>query len=781
MPTNAESFVGSYVSSLETFWNKEREEAKSILMKEEGNRGAYIQMLEQSIRAADDDIRNWTSLEGQADRAERKLILERQRLSISRAKARRRGMRSGSVAGSAFDDLESKFAQKATGKGEKSLNLAQAIRGSGGKSDEEVAKAIVNQLQDETDLSSLIAKTGVGITGTAGVENRVAAGSGVLRTLMERNARNRLGLSKQALQMAAATMVGLHGFDAQGRQIDSQSNLLGPEMVSKLRGAVTMRADKAVAAAPKGGEDKALADELQRSGFLLEDFLPAMEASGLIQRREDLERRLAEERAARVPDLEAETERRFLERVGTSGAGEGLEFANRGIVGALQFMSEGKKQRKESEARRAGIAAEQAEFDAMTPNERLLFRTTGLGMGSYQKHGNNVPPGVNPDLWNLASQIANQSKSGGFSSRDDIVVQARALVNQLESTKRMSPEERENALEQTLEFYSMQKMGDFPPPAPPVERVVDEVEAAVEAADPDKKRSGSSAAARAAAAAKAAREKAAREKAEAAKAKKKGLSGSLGLSRRDIEEIRRFGQADYTGYLQNKLGVTGAKKANDRLYGSNQKRLTAMLSDSRYGPEVVKKIQALSKGPTIRSDVAPTLMDKHPNSRLAVHSFLSKLLDVVESNAPREGQNIRDTGVSLARHLSLNPADAGRGSGALEDWRFEGRETGPIRPRISPEDLLIAEEEGQKLFETYEYEDLEGRSRAERRPNPIGALDAVARRDAERLQLAALGFPQVSESEMQSELDARYELEGLVEDDKAQAAASAAILAGFEQ
>ncbi len=42
-----------------------------------------------------------------------------------------------------------------------------------------------------------------------------------------------------------------------------------------------------------------------------------------------------------------------------------------------------------------------------------------------------------------------------------------------EKVKNMSPEERENALEQTLEFYSMQKMGDFPPPVSPVEEVVD--------------------------------------------------------------------------------------------------------------------------------------------------------------------------------------------------------------------------------------------------------------------------------------------------------------------
>lgn len=655
MPTNAESFVGSYVSSLETFWNKEREEAKSILMKEEGNRGAYIQMLEQSIRAADDDIRNWTSLEGQADRAERKLILERQRLSISRAKARRRGMRSGSVAGSAFDDLESKFAQRATGKGEKSLNLAQAATRSGGKSDEEAAKAIVLQLQNETDLSSLIAKTGVGITGTAGLENRVAAGSGMLRTLMERNARNRLGLSKQALQMAAATMVGLHGFDAQGRPIASQSNLLGPEMVSKMRGAVTMRADKAVAAAPSGGEDKALADELQRSGFLLEDFLPAMEASGLIQRREDLERRLAEERAARVPDLEAEAERRFLERVGTSGAGEGLEFAGRGIVGALQFASQERQQRRALDERRASLTARQGSLDAMTPNARLLQRTTGLAMGSYQKHGNNIPPGVNPDLWNLASQITNQSKSGGFDSRDDIVVQARALVNQLESTKRMSPEERENALEQTLEFFGMQKMGDFPPPAPPVERVVDEVDAAVEAADPDKKRGGAAAAAKAAAATKAAKEKAEREKAEAeAKAKeKRDAAQGRGLSRRDVGMLSRIGAMRGWEFLDMPTTLKGrllsrkvsASHQNNRLDELKKKNTerAQRLRRSGISPSIITSASKTIKNMSLPEGAKGSLLERA--ARIQAYSVV---LDMIEQQ--------RDSGtVSLSKHLRDNP------------------------------------------------------------------------------------------------------------------------------
>ena len=647
MPTNAESFVGSYVSSLETFWNKEREEAKSLLMKEEGNRGAYIQMLEQSIRAADDDIRNWTSLEGQADRAERKLILERQRLSISKAKARRRGIRSGSVAGSAFDDLESKFAQKATGKGEKSLNLAQAATRSGGKSDEEAAKAIVLQLQNETDLSSLIAKTGVGITGTAGLENRVAAGSGMLRTLMERNARNRLGLSKQALQMAAATMVGLHGFDAQGRQIDSKSMLLGPEMVSKMRGAVTMRADKAVAAAPSGGEDKALADELQRSGFLLEDFLPAMEASGLIQRREDLERRLAEERAARVPDLEAETERRFLERVGTSGAGEGLEFAGRGIVGALQFASQERQQRRALDERKASLTTRQSSLDAMTPNARLLQRTTGLAMGSYQKHGNNVPPGVNPDLWNLASQIANQSKSGGFSSRDDIVVQARALVNQLESTKRMSPEERENALEQTLEFFGMQKMGDYPPPAPPVERVVDEVTQAVEDADPDAGRGNRSDAAKAAAEAKA--------KADADAKEKRDATQAQGLSRRDIKMLSRVGLKRALEFLDFPTTMRGRLTSRKTSAGYQHKRLD---EHKKKNNEQAQRLRRSGVSPNIISSGTEAIKNmslpdgKRPHKglleRAARIEALSIVLDMIEQQ--------QDSGTfSLSKHLRDNP------------------------------------------------------------------------------------------------------------------------------
>ena len=185
MPSNAESFVDSYVTSLESYWNREREETKALLVKEEGNRAAYISSLEQSIRAADDDIRNWTNLQGTADRAERRLILERQRLNISRTKARRRSLRSGSVAGVAFDKLEGKFAKAATGKGEKGLNLSKIMSNMGSGSKQDQALALMDILSNETDLAGLIASSGTGALGSAGIESSVAAGSGIMQPFLQ--------------------------------------------------------------------------------------------------------------------------------------------------------------------------------------------------------------------------------------------------------------------------------------------------------------------------------------------------------------------------------------------------------------------------------------------------------------------------------------------------------------------------------------------------------------------------------------------------------------------
>ena len=613
MPSNAESFANSYVNSVEVSWNREREEAKSLLVIEEGNRAAYISSLEQSIRAADDDIRNWTNLQGTADRAERRLILERQRLSLSRAKSRRRGLRSGSVAGQAFDKLEAKFAKAATGKGEKGLNLAGAMAGSGGRSKEQQALALISILQNETDLAGLIATSRTGSQGTAGIESSVAGGSGIMRTLLERNARGAgLGVDREVLQMAAAGMVGLWGVGPEA-PVDHHQ-LLDPAMASQMRGAVAQRANTAVASASSGGEDKALADELERSGFLLEDFLPAMEASGLI----------------------------------------------RGLVGAFQFMGEGRQQQQELEAETTALAAEQAEFDAMTPNERLLFRTTGQAMGSFQKHGSNIPPGVSEDLWTLATQIANQSKAGGFASRDDIVVQARALVGQLDSTKNMSPEERENALEQTLEFYSMQKMGDFPPPVSPVERVVDEVTQAVEDADPDAGRGNRSDAAKAAAKAKAAAEAKAKAEADAkAKAKKeeRKTAGRLGLSTRDLRFISNLGmkrgvEALYAVRASPSLTRDYSGPAS-RLKSENSQRAEA-LQNSGFPPDLIRA--AANRASTLSFSeyppgVAENSLAKKLYEQTARQHAYGTMLDMIAQQQGSES-------LSLPRYLEVNP-DAG--------------------------------------------------------------------------------------------------------------------------
>ena len=141
---------------------------------------------------------------------------------------------------------------------------------------------------------------------------------------------------------------------------------------------------------------------------------------------------------------------------------------------------------------------------------------------------------------------------------------------------------------------------------------------------------------------------------------------------------------------------------------------------------------------------------------------MSKLLDVVESNAPGEGQNVGKTGLSLARHLSLNPADAAKPSAAFRPIPF-------VTGHPSADDWEVADSDPFNTSPDSAYSS-----------SPFPGTD-LRRMTREELQLAALGFPQTSEQEMQFSLDAVFDPEDEAKRAKEQTAREDEILAGFAE
>lgn len=539
MPSNAQTYTDLYVSSVEQRVNLEAEEAKSILVEEMKDNRAYIESIQDQIGALDDDIRSWTQLGGDVDRAERRLLLDQQRHLLNVSKERRRGARSSATVTRAFDDLRNKFSRTASGRGERGgVQLARAMGRS--RSEDAQAMSLVQSFGTETDLGALILKENVGRESPERTRERaLASGMGIYDALKERAQREGIRVSDGVLRKAAAGMVGLWGPGVQ-----DQSALLNEGMYNQARQAVVTRT-RSRSSSQNVSMPEAVSAELQASGFALDDILPTIEAMGLIDRRSALQQQLQQAQAQRVQDVEAELDRRILER--TEGVGEGLPFVGRGFVGMMQFQAEGRQRREELAQRQAQNQSQRQFIDSLNPNERMLLRATGHGISSFQRHGVNRPPEVSDGLWSIGSQLATMAKAGGFADNNDIVVKARAMVNQLGEAEGVSPQVRDNMLGQALEFFVMQRQADFPEPvqAPVEEEAPDPVDAALERGDPDaRRRNQADNADREGQAADARRdedEADAQEEVDTRQAAAAGREGQpLGFSRQDLMALRRM-------------------------------------------------------------------------------------------------------------------------------------------------------------------------------------------------------------------------------------------------
>ena len=90
MPSNAQMFTDYYAKSVVDYWDKQRTEARALLVRERGEQDAYIKSIEAAIRAADDDIRGWAQVSDARERATRQSILQADRNRAYAARARSR-------------------------------------------------------------------------------------------------------------------------------------------------------------------------------------------------------------------------------------------------------------------------------------------------------------------------------------------------------------------------------------------------------------------------------------------------------------------------------------------------------------------------------------------------------------------------------------------------------------------------------------------------------------------------------------------------------------------
>ena len=210
-------------------------------------------------------------------------------------------------------------------------------------------------------------------------------------------------------------------------------------------------------------------------------------------------------------------------------------------------------------------------------------------------------------------------------------------------------------------------MGDYPPPAPPVERVVDEVEAAVEAADPDVRRSGGSSSAKAAAKAKAERERLEREKAAAAKAAADALKNEKlktgrregPISSRDKEFVRQLSDEylrkegerigdDIEAKGGNRSGTMGVHHPTYKssLKKANKERAKALIK--KYGANRVSRLGSIAD--QMSSGFRPTTRG------VRREAILGTLIGVLEASPqPQEGEPFS---LSLPVYLEKNPQQA---------------------------------------------------------------------------------------------------------------------------
>tara|TARA_R100000353_G_scaffold137397_1_gene97638 strand:+ start:898 stop:2895 length:1998 start_codon:yes stop_codon:yes gene_type:complete len=460
MPSNAQMFTDYYAKSVVDYWDKQRAEARALLVRERGEQDAYIKSLEAAIRAADDDIRGWAQVSDARERADRQFILESDRNRAAAARARSRAT-SSAIRGAtdAMTKVESRLAQSSTGQAE----TASAFERAQGRNipDSQMIASLTSQMGGVgTDLAKDIAKYGLERGGTADEATRLAAAHGIRRTLRETARRNPgAGINENVINGTALNLVGLENTTVNRSKIGTYNALV------QAQGA---RAARTVQSAPTGAAGAVqVANDLEARGFDPFDFLPEMEVNALKARREKMKADLAAAQAQRAgeSDLDAMLEQEMARR--TRGVGQGLQYGG-GLLGAMRFRAHNKRRMEAANARFSSAQAESNRLNAMSENERLVYEATAKARQSYNRFGSSMPDGANPTLWQLGGQIATMNKRGGFANLDKMVQEARQLISDTPEGKlnEMSPEQKQVALNQLLEFASMQQLEGWEAPQP---------------------------------------------------------------------------------------------------------------------------------------------------------------------------------------------------------------------------------------------------------------------------------------------------------------------------
>jgi hypothetical protein len=221
-----------------------------------------------------------------------------------------------------------------------------------------------------------------------------------------------------------------------------------------------------VQSAPTGAAGAVqVADDLESRGFAPFDFLPEMEVDALKARREKMQADLAAARAQRAEesDLDSMLEQEMARR--SRGIGEGLQFGG-GLIGTLRFGAQTRRRLANATQGLEAAEAELGRLNAMSENERLVYEATARARQSYNRFGSSIPDGANPTLWQLGGQIATMNKNGGFANLEKMVQQARQLISDTPEggLNEMSPEQKQVALNQLLEFASMQQLEGWEAP-----------------------------------------------------------------------------------------------------------------------------------------------------------------------------------------------------------------------------------------------------------------------------------------------------------------------------
>ena len=681
MASNAQSFADLYLGSTTQYIEKDLSEAKESLVKQQKSNDAYLKYLMDTKKSLDDDIRSWVDLGGKVDRDERKLLLSQMKFQHQRKKDARRGVRSASsVITKTYSKVEEKAAKATAGAGaESGLTLATVLEGaSKTKNTKAQADAIAEQLLGDSSFTNAL-QSGAGYGRKAGKEGaeagekgrllsdgRHAFSMGMRRALVEAN---RFGVPEQAINMAISKITGTPDRMLNDKVYDAAKRNKARTVSSK-------------ASAPGVKIGNILTDQLLKDGFALDDFMPMLEAQNMMAQRADLQAKIAQAEAKRVGNIDAEAERILAEGV---DRGRGVPFAGRGLLGAIQYGGQVKDQMAETASFVADTDAyisEQKTIDdelaAMSPNMRLLRRATGYGLSSFEKHGLNKPPGISEDLWSVGGQIAQMAKSGGFNDYEDLVVKARAMVNQLPNAAKVGNAQRENMLMEALEFYTMQKQGEFPV----VEEAVVTVEE--EQGTPSDRKT---------------RRKRAKEadkkkveppvvvedaKPMTKQEKTKHRATLFGLDKNQQEVLRRISSGKYgdlinLGYsaYEGKYGkdqVADVQSEIDALYDKNKASLKKLeMLDPSAAAKLAKKVPKASKLPdAIKFGYGkdPTFKAKQQLATLAYQRMLFDIIENQYSDADlatmtkatgkktvggRPVMNISDLSINLNKYLAEKP------------------------------------------------------------------------------------------------------------------------------